>query len=257
MRVQYRLKLGGTRAGPRAGLGTVLMVVVALALLARHAVGQEAEGVREFDLSGHVYGEDDRPLVGAFVSLRGSDWGSLTDDKGRFLVRNVVPGRVELTVEQLGYETLEWEGVVTSTTALDLHLEPQPVLLEGLTVIADRFQARRNATATSVRWFDRSALATSPHVSTLEFLASRGMIRIRCRSAYGDNCVLVRGRAVEPSVWVDEAPIIAGLEYLDDIPPYELYMVEVYGTGRHIRAYTSGFMERSAKIGLHPIPFVF
>jgi len=257
MRVQNRLELEGTRAGARAGLGALLLVAVALVLLAKSALGQEAEAVREFDLHGHIYGEGDRALVGAFVSLRGSDWGSLTDEKGRFVVRNVVPGRLELTVEQIGYETLEWGGTVTATTTLDLHLDPRPVLLEGLTVVADRFQARRNATATSVRWFDRGALAASPHESTLDFLASRGITRIHCRTDFGDDCVLVRGRALVPTVWVDEAPVIAGLDYLDHIPPHELYMVEVYGSGRHIRAYTGQFMEHSAKSGLHPIPFVF
>lgn len=257
MKVQNRLPLEGARVDVTGGLRAILLVVVALVLLVRGARGQEEMPARAFDLPGYVYGEGGRALVGAFVRPKGSDWGSLTDERGRFVVRNVVPGRLELVVEQLGYETLTWVGVVTPTATLELRLVPEPVVLEGLTVVADRFQARRNAAATSVRWFEREALATSPHESTLDFLSARGVTRIRCRSDFGDDCVLVRGRAMVPSVWVDEAPILAGMAYLDVIPPHELFMVEVYASGRHIRAYTSQFMERSAKNGLHPIPFVF
>lgn len=257
MRVQNRLHLESTEVSIAAGLRAVLLVAVALVLLVRGARGQEEVDIRAFDLHGYVYGEGDRALVGAFVRPKGSDWGSLTDEHGRFVVRDLLPGRLELVVEQLGYETLEWVGVVTPATTMELHLVPQPVLLEGLTVVADRFQSRRNATATSVRWFDREALATSPHESTLDFLSARGVTRIRCRSDFGDDCVLVRGQVMVPIVWVDEAPIVAGMDYLDVIPPHELYMVEVYASGRHIRAYTSQFMERSARTGLHPIPFVF
>jgi hypothetical protein len=257
MKVQNRLQLEGARADITTGLRAILLVVVALVLLVRGVRGQEEVGVPAFDLSGYVHGEGGRALVGAFVRPKGSVWGALTDENGRFVVRSVVPGRLELVVEQLGYETLEWVGVVTPTMTLVLHLAARPVLLEGLTVVADRFQSRRNATATSVRWFDRETLATSPHDSTLDFLSARGVTRIRCRSDFGDDCVLVRGRVTVPSVWVDEAPMVAGMDYLDFIPPHELYMVEVYASGRHIRAYTSRFMERSAKTGLHPIPFVF
>jgi hypothetical protein len=257
MKVQNRLELRGTPSDITTGLRALLLVVVALVLLVRGARGQDELGVRTFDLLGYVYGEGNRALVGAFVRAGGSDWGSLTDENGRFVVRNAVPGRLELVVEQLGYETLEWVGVVTPTTTLDLRLAPQPLVLEGLTVVADRFQARRNATATSVRWFDRGALATAPHESTLDFLSARGVTRIRCRSDFGRDCVRVRGQLVVPTVWVDEAPILAGMDYLDVIPPHELYMVEVYASGRHIRAYTSQFMEHSAKTGLHPIPFMF
>jgi hypothetical protein len=34
-------------------------------------------------------------------------------------------------------------------------------------------------------------------------------------------------------------------------------MVEVYGSGRAIRAYTPRFMERAAEYRLQPMPFVY
>lgn len=257
MRIRNRLELTAARGRAKTLVMVLVLALMAVTLLARSAFAQEADAVKEFDLVGQVLGENSQPLVGAFVSLKGSDWGSLSDETGKFVVRHVVPGRIELVVEQLGYETLEWTGFVTPATALELRLEPQPILLEGLTVVADRFESRRRATASPVRWFDRSTLATTPQDNTLEFLSARGLTRIWCRSDFGDDCVLVRGRAVVPSVWVDEAPVLGGLDYLSVIRPHELYMVEVYASGRHIRAYTNEFMARSAEVGLRPIPFVF
>ena len=60
-----------------------------------------------------------------------------------------------------------------------------------------------------------------------------------------------------PEVWIDEAPVVGGMDYLRTVRPYELYMVEVYAGGRQIRAYTPRFMERAAKTRLQPIAFVF
>lgn len=52
-------------------------------------------------------------------------------------------------------------------------------------------------------------------------------------------------------------PIFGGLKYLESTPPWEFHMVEIYGGGRHIRAYTTGFMKRAARQRLTPIPILF
>ena len=234
------------------------LAFVAVALLAGSAFAQEADHPGSFDLSGTVIGEGGRPLAGAFVALEGSEWGSLTDEKGWFRIRDVDGDRVSLTVEQLGYDTLRWEGPVSADEPLSLQMTPRPVLLEGLHVVADRFESRRRAVATSVRWFDRAALASSPQESALDFVTVRGGVpRVPCRGRWSSSCLIVRGRAIEPSVWIDEAPVIGGLDYLNVIRPYELYMVEVYGGGRQIRAYTTHFMARAAETRLRPFAILF
>ena len=58
-------------------------------------------------------------------------------------------------------------------------------------------------------------------------------------------------------MFIDEAQVLGGLEYLDSFAPHELYMVEIFGNGRHIRAYTPRFMERAAKQRLNPIALLF
>lgn len=238
-------------------LATLALVALAVALLARSALAQEGESL---DLTGTVVGQAGQPLVGAMVSLTGADWGSLTNEEGRFRIPDLYPGRVELTVEQLGYADLEWAGEVGPDSGpLVLRMEPRAVMLEGLTVVTDRFRNRRNATATSVRAWDRETLTTSPYESAARFVSARaGLSLTPCRgNVHASTCIWYRGRIVVPTVYVDEAPMFGGLQYLEMLRPHEIYMVEVYSRGRHIRVYTRSFMERAARTRLQPIPFIW
>lgn len=236
------------------GVVTVTLGLLGLAGPATGLAAQEADQAR-FDLTGVVVDPAGRPLVGAFVAVGHDEWGSLTGDAGRFVLPDLQAGEVTLRVELLGYETLRWTGFVAAGVPLTLTLETEPIVLEGLNVVTDRFESRRRGVATAVRWYDYKALATSTHVNTLDFLTQRaGLARIPCRGAWSSDCVLVRGRVTEPSVWIDENPVLGGMDYLRAVPPNELYMVEVYASGRHIRAYTQRFMERAARTRLMPMP---
>lgn len=239
-----------------ARLAGAVVAVVTVGLAAGGALGQEVEA---FDLTGTVVGESGQPLVGAFVSFPGADWGSLSDEEGVFRIPDILPGRVELEVEQLGYATLTWAGEVGPTSGpLVLRMEPRAVMLEGLTVVTDRFRSRRNATATSSRAWDRTDLVTSPYESAAQFVSARaGLSTTPCRAAHTSVCVWSRGRAVAPVIYVDEAPVFAGMEYLESMRPHELHLVEVFSRGRHIRVYTEHFMERAARTRLQPMAFIW
>lgn len=246
--------------GPARGPAWAVWVTVVLAMAfpGRDARAQDVRVVQPFDLVGTLADEGGRPLVGAFVGLADSEWGSLTDEAGRFRIPDVTPGVVSLQAEFLGYETLTWEGSVEAGKPVTLYMASKPILLEGLTVVSDRFESRRRAVASSVRWFDHAALATSPQATALDFVTTRaGLYSVRCNGRFTNRCFMVRGRATEPRIWVDEMPIFGGLEYLESLRPHELYMVEVYASGRAIRAYTPQFMERAAQYRLQPMPFVY
>ncbi len=256
MWTEERLRNGSGAVGRTLWILSLVAVVVAFA--AKSAFAQET--VEVFDLRGTVVDGMGQPLIGAFVSMTGSEWGSLTDERGRFRIPDVFPGRIELTAEQLGYANLEWAGEVSEASGLLLlRMEAQPVLLEGLTVVTDRFRARRNGTATSVMTFDRTALATSPQESILRFVQARaGLSEVSCPSyTISSTCFYSRGRAMAPVVYIDEQRVLGGLDYLDALRPAELYMVEVYARGRHIRAYTTNFMARAARTRLSPVALLF
>ena len=67
-------------------------------------------------------------------------------------------------------------------------------------------------------------------------------------------CVYARGSRVEPQIYLDEMPLIGGWAELQSIPTSHLYMIEVFGRGRHIRAYSHSFMQRASRIRLLPMP---
>lgn len=256
--INTRNNLGSRGLGDRRSLVVGLaLAVVAIALLATEAFAQTA--AEPFEVVGSVVdAENGQALIGAWVAIEGSDWGSVTDDRGRFRIPDMTEGTLSLTVEQLGYETLTWQGDVRAGVPLALRAEPEPMVLEGLQVVTDRFETRRRAVATSVFAFGPKELSTTSQRTALEFVEVRsGASSVRCNGRRGDTCLYVRGRVVEPVVYLDEMPVLGGLEYLDAFRPHELYMVELYSGGRHIRAYTPRFMERAAKSRLTPIALLF
>ncbi len=253
----------GARAqgGLRSTLLGLVMAIAALGLAFSGLAGQEhSEEPLSFEVVGQVVdAETGAGLVGAWVGLPGTDWGSLTNEEGRFRIPDVTPGQLELHVEQLGYDTRSWKGTIANGDALlTIELEAKPVLLEGLQVVSDRFRSRRNAAATSVYAFERDVLATSTARDALEFVEYRAVAPMtNCNGQRGDRCLVVRGRVVEPVVYVDEMPLLGGLDYLETFRPWEFHMIEVYAGGRHIRAYTPRFMERAAERRLAPLALPF
>lgn len=196
------------------------------------------------------------PLNGAFVHLEGEDWGVLTDENGRFNLTEVPRGLLSVAVEQLGYvDLIQTTRFGEGSEPLVLALEPDPLLLEGIEVVTDRFERRRRALAIPSQAYDREDLLGSGAFDVLEFVASRSLLRpVRCGSLSVDGiCAYVRGSIRPISVYVDEAPLIGGLDYLQMIPPHELHRVEVYRSGAHIRVYTESFMERAGRIRFTPL----
>lgn len=193
------------------------------------------------------------PLEGVFVSVDAEEWGWLTADDGRFTLCRIESGVHLVTAERLGYETatLNMEAVA-SGDPVELRMRPDPILLEGLEIVTDRFDRRRRAAARSVRAYDHEDLAKSVYWSAADFVNSRpGVFTTPCGIS---RCVYRRGEFVNPTVFLDEFRLIGGWTELELLPTDHLYMIEVYGRGTHIRAYTHRFMERAAKTRLAPLP---
>ncbi|HET9983596.1 MAG TPA: carboxypeptidase-like regulatory domain-containing protein [Longimicrobiales bacterium] len=248
---------------------TALLVLV-LAALAAPAPVRAQKAPRRTVVGQVVDRATGRPLAGASVALESLDNDVVTDTAGRFVLRDVPDGTHPLVVDVIGYATgVTAVEVSEAMGVVQVALEPNPVMLKAVTVLADRFRARRNAVPTSVRAFDRGALLASSAPSAADFVQERAMLmRASCggwgggRSGFALTafptsgalgCVYVRGRPTSPVVYIDERPAF-GLDELAMYRPDELFLVEVYGAGAHIRAYTTWFVERSAKVGLAPIP---
>ncbi len=189
----------------------------------------------------------------ARVSVAASEWMSLTNREGRFLLHDLDPGIHTLTVEQLGYHTLVVQvQAARETPPLRLSIQPDPILLEGLEVVSRRFERRRRAAGIRVSEFSQDDLASSSHRSAAVMLEERIPVqRVRCREG-GFECIFAYGQRIRPTVCIDEAPMIDGWNALAAYNPHEFHMIEVYGRVGLVRAYTHFFMERASRIRFLP-----
>ncbi|MDZ7778550.1 MAG: carboxypeptidase regulatory-like domain-containing protein [Gemmatimonadota bacterium] len=243
------------------------VAVMAVAGWARPSAAQEPETrPNHARVSGLVVDEvTGLPIADALVVVDDERYAVLTDSAGLFDLGELSSGSLGVTVRRYGYQTTGMEAVVPTEGALEVRipLPPEAVLLDGLNVVTDRLELmdqrlrrRRNATATSVRAFDQERLVQSAARDFLDFLRMEAALHPRsCGTrAFGTLCIQRRGRLEQPRVYVDEMPVIGGLDQLATYQPYDLYLVEVYGRGLEIRAYTHQFMERMAHRAVALIP---
>lgn len=265
-------RLRGTSAPPRQRLVSSTCCAAILWLAAMLPVGwntpadaQEQAKPSTVTVVGQVVdSESGQPLPGAVIEIDELNRRAVSDQHGRFRLERVRPGVYAIEIRQLGYAPL----VDSWTLEAGVHqvaagLHPRPIVLEGIRVQADRFARRRNAAPTSVMLFNRSELLTTGASTADQFVLQRAAIsRTMCpqRSraiSFESECVWIRGGPVAPAVYIDEMPAVGGLLQLSHYRPHELYMVEVYGHGRHIRAYTQWYIERVAKSGQTPMPLLY
>src|SRR5690606_3554073 len=77
-----------------------------------------------------------RPLVGAQVSIEGTNIGMITNEQGRFLLMNVPAGQRVLQVELIGYRVLNRAITVTAgqATTANVSMEQTAIALKELVV---------------------------------------------------------------------------------------------------------------------------
>lgn len=231
----------------------LLLLVLATPLAAQQPAQEEVQTTLRGVVVDGLHGDS---LPNAIVLLVDYQRGLLSDSLGRFTFLDVPVGTHLMAIKQYGYAEVNLEvDVVPGQAPVRIELTPGPLALEGFTVIADhlatmnkRLQRRRNAYYSSVRALDQGRLARSGAPNVMQFLETEASVHlVNCATRHGlGSCVMRRGRATEPRVYVDEAPIIGGIDVLATFLPYELYLVEVYSTGLEIRAYTHWYMERMA-----------
>lgn len=215
-------------------------------------------------ISGQVVdAETEAPLPAAVVHLPELSRRVLTDENGSFQLRNVPAGEHVIMIRQLGYEPLNevWTIGAEGVTRLEVfvRLSPQPIVLEGIRVQADRLERRRRAAGVSARVIDQQRLITTSARNTREVvLQMTGFGAVACPGGSTTECLRVRGRPVAPSVWIDEVPAVGGLSQLEAYSPGELFRIEVFGGGRYIRVYTRHFIEHVAsRPSYRPRPLLF
>ena len=89
----------------------------------------------QHEISGHVVaGDDQTPLPGANVFFANTTKGSSTNANGEFAFYNLPPGRLQLVVSFVGYETLILELKTPLDRRLKIILKPSARQLKGITI---------------------------------------------------------------------------------------------------------------------------
>lgn len=99
------------------------------------------------EVRGVVTDENENPLQGVSVTIKGSGRGTTTDRNGRFVIQLPEQGGV-LVITYIGYETIE-TNVATSST-LNFELKPKETETETVVVIGYGTQRKRDITGSVV-----------------------------------------------------------------------------------------------------------
>ena len=145
-------------------------------------------------------------LIGAVISIEGTDVKAVTDVNGNFSFEGLKDGTYTLYIKYVGYKTLKIDGVQMKDANLTIALQPDEQQLKGVTVTAVE---RRNTDAAMIQVVKSSPVIVS-NVSAQEISrtqdtnAGEVIRRVPGVSLIDDKFVMVRGLSQRyNNVWVN------------------------------------------------------
>jgi len=139
--------------------------IAVAAIVATALTGASLNAQESATLSGRVVAvTDGAPIAGATVRLPGMERGVLTDEEGRFLLAGLAPGRHQLVVRRIGFETIRRRVTLGAGERRDLtlRLPASAVRTEDLVVTATRTEERMRDVAASVSVLSTKQVESNP-----------------------------------------------------------------------------------------------
>lgn len=176
--------------------------IIALGLLSAVSLQSWAQ-----QLKGVVIDKNSKEtLIGAVISIEGTDVKAVTDVNGNFSFEGLKDGTYTLYIKYVGYKTLKIDGVQMKDANLTIALQPDEQQLKGVTVTAVE---RRNTDAAMIKVAKSSPVIVS-NVSAQEISrtqdtnAGEVIRRVPGVSLIDDKFVMVRGLSQRyNNVWVN------------------------------------------------------
>lgn len=170
------------------------MLLFACLLYALPAIGQPGSVRGRATEAGTV-----DPVPTAVVVLTsqesGRSQGGYTDERGNYLIENIPSGRYTMSVSQVGYRKLVREGISIAagqTLTLDVELEPQQIIIDGVVVTASRGSQKVLEAPASVSVVDARQIAANPALTPTDHLKTTAGVDI-ARTGLLQQNVVVRG----------------------------------------------------------------
>ncbi|MDX2301375.1 MAG: TonB-dependent receptor [Microscillaceae bacterium] len=118
-------------------------------------------------VSGTIYdAENNEPLIGVNVALKGSSIGAITDVKGQFSLTTNTPTPFILSISSIGYAPTELE-ITGSTSGISISLEPQTIIGQELVVSASRKTEKIQEAPASISVINAVQIANTPVTNPL------------------------------------------------------------------------------------------
>ncbi|HEY7771237.1 MAG TPA: hypothetical protein VIB55_23905 [Longimicrobium sp.] len=206
-----------------------------------------------------VDGQSGDPVRGASVG-----WGqrvlAFTDSTGGFAIPAGRTGDT-LVVYRIGYDTLRTGGW-TGGTSLELRLNPDTIVLQGLRVMSRGITGPGRLVGGDMTGDHFRAYGQKGGGSTLTVVENAfGYRRVPCpappdESTAPQYCSMIRGEAEAITLYLDGVRFPGGLDLLADFPLHLVYQIEGFDGGRVVVVYTNAFAETAARnaTGASPPP---
>lgn len=139
-----------------------------------------------------ISAEDNEPIVGAYVLVKGTTVGSITDVDGRFIVDGIPAGSTTLVVSFVGMKTQE----VDIRPSLRITLQPETQLLDEVVVSVAYGSAKKSSLTGAISSVDKEQIAmrpTSSVTSALEGTTSGVQINSTLGQPGNDASIRIRG----------------------------------------------------------------
>lgn len=154
------------------------------------------------------------PLVGAAVRVGATQIGAQTGDDGRYTIRGIAPGTVQLQVNRIGYEAKKQPVTVTAggTATADVKLSQAAFSLSEVVVTVTGAQKKAEI-ANTVASVDIAAKAEETTANSLGQLLSgqaAGVQIVSAGAAGGGSRIRIRGQS---SLSLSNAPVV----YVDGV----------------------------------------
>lgn len=96
--------------------------------------------VNNFEISGHVLDNYEKPLSGVNIFISGTTWGTHTNNNGYYKISGVKPGKYELVISIIGYEVTTKNISITenSITNMDFKIKQKSYELNPVEVISEK-----------------------------------------------------------------------------------------------------------------------
>ena len=195
------------------------------------------------------------PIPGATVQIVELRRSAVTDHNGYFELPELLPDRYTFVTSGFGYETNREPSAVGLNAFMVVRLNPMAIPLEGIEVTVERLiqqlEVRRLSTPVASEVFEPETMQRTVEPDVASFVSARTSFTIY-RDQMDRLQARLRGRPANLRVCLDEVAVASN--FLGNLLPTELGLLEVYESLGMIRLYTNGFLSRAAKEGFSPAP---